>query len=85
MASFSRLCCGGVRSYGEVYSRRKAIARCPCTPSLTVETFGWNIYASYCSSIEIAGLKKKKKKKNMMMTEIVKIGQDRILARGTGG
>ena len=57
--------CKVPRSTVEMYGKRKTIARCPCTPPLTLETFGEKISAKACSGKEIAGLKRKKKK-NMM-------------------
>ena len=47
--------CKGPRSTVDVYSKRKTIARCPCTPPLTLEPFGENISAKACSGKEIAG------------------------------
>ena len=41
--------CKGPRSTVEMYSKRKTIARCPCTPPLTLETFGEKISAKACS------------------------------------
>ena len=43
------------RSTVRMYGERKTIARCPCTPSLTVEMFGEKISAGACSGKEIAG------------------------------
>ena len=43
------LLCKGPRSTVEMYSKRKTIARCPCTPPLTLETFGEKISAKACS------------------------------------
>ena len=51
-------------------------ARCPCTPPLTVETFGEKISAEASSGKEIAGLLKIK---NMMTLKIVKSRVSRFL------
>ena len=40
MASFCACSRGGPRSAVEMYSWSKMIARCPCTPPSTLETFG---------------------------------------------
>ena len=52
--------CKGPWSAVEMYGWSKTIARFPCTPPLTLKTFGEKLA---CSGKEIAGLKKKK---NMM-------------------
>ena len=44
-----------LRSTVGMYGERKMIAQCPCTPPLTVETFGEKISAGACSGKEIAG------------------------------
>ena len=45
--------------YIGIYSERKTIAWCPCTPPSTVERFGEKICTEACSGKEIAGLLKK--------------------------
>ena len=60
MASLSACRGRAPRSTVGMYGERKTIARCPCTPPLTVETFGEKISAVACSGKEIAGLLKKK-------------------------
>ena len=47
--------------YIGIYGERKTIPWCPCTPPLTMETFGERISAEVCSGKEIAGLLKKKR------------------------
>ena len=59
MASFSVCPRRAPRSTVGIYGERKTIAWCPCTPPLTVETFGEEISAEACSGKEIAGLLRK--------------------------
>ena len=54
------------RSTVGIYSERKTIAWCPCTPPSTVERFGEKISAEACPGKEIAGLLK------MMMMMMMK-------------
>ena len=56
MASFSVSRGRAPRSTVGMYGERKTNARCPCTPPLTVETFGEEISTEACSGKEIAGL-----------------------------
>ena len=49
------------RSTVGMYRVRKTIACCPCTPPLTMETFGEKICAEACSGKEIAGLLEEEK------------------------
>ena len=67
MASFS-VCRVKAHAWStvEMYSKRKTITRCLCTPPLTLETFGEKISAKACSE-EIVGLK------TNIMTQIVKL------------
>ena len=89
MASFSVSRGRAPRSTIGMYGERKTNARCPCTPPLTVETFGEEISAEACSGKEIAGLLRKMMIMMMMMnnydTKIVKIACERIPAWQTGG
>ena len=55
MASLSACRGRAPRSTVGMYGERKTIARCPCTPPLTVETFGEEISAEACSGKKIAG------------------------------
>ena len=53
--------CKGPRSIVEMYGKRRTIARCPCTPPVTVETFCEKFSARPGSGKEIAGLEEKNK------------------------
>ena len=54
------------RSHLRSRGKRKAIARCPCTPQGPMEARGEKINVSSGPSKEIAGLKKKMMKMKMM-------------------
>ena len=78
MASVGVSSRGGPRSTVEMYSWSKMMARCPCTPPSTVETFGEKISASTGSGKEIAGLLKKTKLMMMMNMNDTKIVKSRV-------
>ena len=85
MASFCACSRGGSRSAVEMYGWSKTIARCPCTPPSTMETFGEKISAEACSGKEIAGLLRKMMMMMNMMTRNREIACERILMCQTGG
>ena len=64
------------RSTVGIYSERKTIACCPCTPPLTIETFGEKISAEACSGKEIAGLLRKMRM--MMMNMMTRKSLNRV-------
>ena len=55
-----------VEAHDLPYGCSKTIARCPCTPPSTLETFGEKISAEACSGKVIVGLLKNIRKKMMM-------------------
>ena len=59
--------------------KRISVARCPCTPPLTLETFSEEISAKACSGKEIVG-----EEEEYDDTEIVKSRRSGI-SRKTGG
>ena len=74
-----------VQSTVEIYGCSVTIARCPCTPPSTLETFCEKISASTSSGKEIAGLLRKIMMMNMMKHENPEIDVEQIIACQTGG